>query len=74
MFHFHAELTPDIIDPEQLRTLARDKGYTAQRALRENLWRLTKADGTLALDPATQDTGFHYLDAIEFLKQQPEQF
>jgi hypothetical protein len=74
MFHYHAERTPDIMDPDELRTLAHDKGYTAQRALRPNLWRLTKYDGTPALDPVSRDTGFHYLDAIEFLREQPERY
>ena len=72
MTQFNLEIVPDTTDPEEIRLLARDKGYTAQRALRPHLWRLTRADGTPALDPVTRDTGFTFFDAIEFLKQEPD--
>jgi hypothetical protein len=72
MFHHPSELPPDIAGPDQLRAFARDKGLVAQRALRPNLWRLIKADGTPALNPVTNDTGFGFHEAIDFLNERPD--
>ena len=73
LFHFRQESTPNTVDPDWLRVLAREKGFTAQRAIRPNLWRLVRADGTAAVDPVTHDTGFTYYDALEFLNSAPDQ-
>jgi hypothetical protein len=72
MSHYQLELTSDRIDPDEIRALARDKGFTAHRALRPHLWRLIRADGSPAIDPVTHDTGFTYYDAIDFLNKEPE--
>ncbi len=60
------------IDADEIRALARDKGFVAQRALRPMLWHLVRQDGSPALDPITNDTGFSFYAAIDFLHQQPD--
>jgi len=72
MFH-HVELATESIDPDEIRALAREKGFVAERALRPTLWRLIRPDGSPALDPVTHDTGFTFYEAIEFLNKEPDQ-
>jgi hypothetical protein len=68
MFHYRSESTPAGNDPEKVRRLARDAGYTAQRAHRRNHWHLLAPDGELAIDPRTKSTAFAYRDALAFLR------
>jgi hypothetical protein len=70
---FDDEPISERMDPHLIQALARDKGFTAEQALRPHLWRLTRADGSPAIDPVSHDTGFTYYDAIEFLNKEPDQ-
>jgi len=67
MFHYRSESTPRGRDPENVRTLAAERGYRAERAARRNHWQLFRADGTAAIDPRTRSTAFSFADAIAFL-------
>jgi hypothetical protein len=70
MFHYRSESTPAGNDPDKVRILARDAGYTAERAHRRNHWRLIGADGKPVIDERTGSTAFAYRDAIAFLTRQ----
>jgi hypothetical protein len=68
MFHIRSESTSARRDPEKVRQLARDRGYTAERSIRRNHWELTAADGTRVIDPKTQTPAFSWDDVVAFLK------
>jgi hypothetical protein len=69
MFHYRSESTPAGNDPEKLRRLAHDAGYSAERAHRRNHWHLIAPGGEPAIDPRTRSTAFAYRDALAFLRQ-----
>ena len=71
MFHYRSESTPAGNDPDKVRIMAGERGYTAERAHRRNHWRLIGPDGEPAVDRKTGSTAFAYRDAIAFLSRVP---
>lgn len=54
-------------DLARLRGLAGDRGYTVERAVRRNHWRLTDESGLPVVDPKTGATAFTMAAAMRFL-------
>jgi len=57
-----------------LRSLAGSKGYTPERAMLRDHWRLRFRDGKLAMNPRTNATAFSISEAMAFLEGRPDAF
>lgn len=54
-------------DLAKLRGLAGEAGYTVERAIRRNCWRLVDAKGETVVNPRNGATAFSAVDAMAFL-------
>jgi hypothetical protein len=50
-----------------LRGLAAEKGYTVERGIRRNCWRLIDANGEAVIDPRSKSVAFTMIAAFAFL-------
>ncbi len=55
-------------DLAKLRGRAAERGYTLERAIRRNCWRLVNAKGETVVNPRNGSTAFSVVDAMGFLR------